>query len=112
MVVDGGDNGMAHILQRLIHVDYQRISFTTVGNEIIPAKLGRVVIGDLLLDARAFNARVGRKQLVLAGGIGEVIADFSVALPTGIAISFPEWMTVCKQWMKPCKYLPNMSGWA
>ena len=75
MIVNGGDYGVAHILQRLVHVYYQRILLATVGHKVITTKLGRVVIGNLLLNSRTLDARVSGQQLVLAGGIGQVIAD-------------------------------------
>ena len=75
MVVDGSDDGVTHILQRLVHINHQRVLFTTVGHQIVAPQLGRVIGGYLLLDARAFDAGIGREQLILAGCIGQVITD-------------------------------------
>ena len=66
---------MAHVLQRLVHIHYQRILFATVGYKVVAAQLGGVVIGNLLFDARAFDTRISREQLVFTGSVGKVVTD-------------------------------------
>ena len=52
---------------------------------------------------------IGQRECQLGFGlnmsnIGSKIMDFSVASPTGIAISSPMWMTAYRRWMKLCKF--------
>ncbi|CDB10186.1 unknown [Bacteroides sp. CAG:633] len=62
-------------MERMVHVDYQRVGLATVGYQIVAAQLQGVVLGNLLLDAGVLDAGVGGKQLVAAGSTGEVAAD-------------------------------------
>ena len=74
MVVDGGDDGSAHGLERLVHVHHEGVGLAAVGHEVVALELEAVVVGDLLLDAGALYAGVGGQQLVLPCVAGEVVA--------------------------------------
>ena len=74
MVVDGGDDGPAHGLERLVHVHHEGVGLAAVGHEVVALELEAVVVGDLLLYAGALYAGVGGQQLVLPGVAGEVVA--------------------------------------
>ena len=74
MVVDGGDDGPAHGLERLVHVHHEGVGLAAVGHEVVALELEAVVVGDLLLYAGALYAGVGGQQLVLPCVAGEVVA--------------------------------------
>ena len=66
---------MAHVFKRLIHVNNQRIFLAAICHQVVATQLRGIVIGNLLLDTGAFNARICREQLVFTSGVGEVVAD-------------------------------------
>ena len=74
MVVDRGDDGPAHGLERLVHVHHEGVGLAAVGHEVVALELKAVVVGDLLLYAGALYAGVGGQQLVLPCVAGEVVA--------------------------------------
>ena len=51
VVVDGGDDGAPHVLQRLVEVYHQRIRFAAVCHEVVALQLHGVVVRYLSLDA-------------------------------------------------------------
>lgn len=74
-VVDRTDDAAPHGAEGLVHVDHQGVPLAAVGHQVVALELQAVVFRNLALDVGALQPRIGRQQLVAAGGGGEVVAD-------------------------------------